>query len=315
MKYCWDYVDDMMEYRLSLGYSLQPMKYYLLDFSRYLKNEYPDCENITKDMLMPWCVKRETEQPAGYLRRISALRQFILYLYGIGVCSYVMPMDFLPKVNRYVPYIFSDKELADIFECADKRKDLHPDSFPDRIVSVIYRLIYFCGLRPNEGRELKTCDLDLVNKTIFIRKNKSHKERLIPIPDDVAAMMRDYVTDLNRHMPGSEYLFPSPRGIPYKAGWLREHFLSLWDDVKEKNDTSRVRVYDLRHRWATAVMMKLLNNGDDLFTVLPYMSSYMGHQSFENTAYYIHLLPENLLNSHSVDWDRFIDLLPEVKDE
>ena len=36
MKYCWDHVDGMMEYRLNLGFSLQPMKWYLLDFSRYL---------------------------------------------------------------------------------------------------------------------------------------------------------------------------------------------------------------------------------------------------------------------------------------
>ena len=58
MKYCWDHVDEMMEYRVSLGYSLQPMKWYLLDFSRYLKAYYPNEIIIRKEMVTQWCEKR-----------------------------------------------------------------------------------------------------------------------------------------------------------------------------------------------------------------------------------------------------------------
>ena len=36
-------------------------------------------------------------------------------------------------------------------------------------------------------------------------------------------------------------------------------------------------------------MMKFIDEGEDLNNILPYMSSYMGHSSFEETAYYIHL--------------------------
>jgi hypothetical protein len=41
----------------------------------------------------------------------------------------------------------------------------------------------------------------------------------------------------------------------------------------------------------------------------------MGHNQFEDTAYYIHLLPEKLLSSSAVDWSKFSNLIPEVKDD
>ena len=158
-------------------------------------------------------------------------------------------------------------------------------------------------------------DLNIDNKTLFIRKNKNHKERLIPIADDVCEMMNDYLSDLFEYDPSSKYLFPSPDGKPYKAKWLRSHFKALWEETRDPSNTSRVRVYDLRHRWASAMMMKFLNEKEDLFVILPYMSSYMGHSNFEDTAYYVHLIPDNLLKSHSIDWNLFSDLLPEVIDE
>jgi len=60
------------------------------------------------------------------------------------------------------------------------------------------------------------------------------------------------------------------------------------------------------------MMMKWLEEGADLYAKLPYLSAYMGHTNFTDTAYYIHLLPENLIRSTAIDWSRFSDLIPEV---
>jgi len=38
----------------------------------------------------------------------------------------------------------------------------------------------------------------------------------------------------------------------------------------------------------------------------------MGHEKFSDTAYYIHLLPENLLSSAGVDWSAIDSVNPEV---
>lgn len=61
--------------------------------------------------------------------------------------------------------------------------------------------------------------------------------------------------------------------------------------------------------------MKWLDEKADLNAMLPYLSAYMGHANFSDTAYYIHLLPESLLASASVDWGKMNSLIPEVEDE
>jgi hypothetical protein len=39
----------------------------------------------------------------------------------------------------------------------------------------------------------------------------------------------------------------------------------------------------------------------------------MGHEHFSDTAYYIHILPERLLESAGVDWDTLDAAIPEVQ--
>jgi integrase len=64
----------------------------------------------------------------------------------------------------------------------------------------------------------------------------------------------------------------------------------------------KVRPYDLRHRFASTILQKWLTEERDFYAMLPYLRAYMGHEKFSHTAYYIHLLPENLLCSSGVDW-------------
>jgi hypothetical protein len=47
--------------------------------------------------------------------------------------------------------------------------------------------------------------------------------------------------------------------------------------------------------------------------MLPYLRAYMGHEEFESTAYYIHLLPENLVRSAGINWEALNAILPEVE--
>jgi hypothetical protein len=41
----------------------------------------------------------------------------------------------------------------------------------------------------------------------------------------------------------------------------------------------------------------------------------MGHTNLSDTIYYIHLLPENLLKTSAIDWQRLQKLIPEVYDD
>lgn len=313
MKTVWNYIEEMLAYKESLGFSRKTYEGFLNDFGRFTqaKTDFFFSEAVVNE----WCIRRDTEQNSGFRRRVTALREFSKYLYAMRVSSFIIPTDIFPILHPYTPYIFSDNELNRLFRQADLEKYDPKDPAKNLIIPVIYRLIYLCGLRPNEGRELMVKDVNLRAGSIFIKKNKSHRERLIPMADDVAKMCHNYHKKLSLIYSGSEYFFPSPSGSPYSSKWLTQHFMQLWNTAKEPRNAARVRVYELRHRYATTIFMKWLDDNEDLYALLPYLSAYMGHSQLKDTAYYIHLLPEKLRKSASIDWKAFEQLLPEVKYE
>lgn len=170
MKVLNDYIEDMLIYKESLGFTRKTYKGFLNDFASYLQTNYRDSTFLTERMVQEWCVQRKAEKASGFRRRALALREFTKYLYAVGASDYILQTDSLPKSTRYTPYIFSDKELVDIFACSDNVSNVVADPCKHLVIPVIYRLIYYCGLRPNEGRELKKCDVDSVNETLLIRK-------------------------------------------------------------------------------------------------------------------------------------------------
>lgn len=306
------YIEEMLEFKKSLGYQRHTYEEFLRDFSRFCGENHPEENRLTMELVQAWAIMRPTESQSGFRRRLVPLREFGKYLNAIGIESYVIPSSFSRGSSSFIPYIFKDEELIAIFNEADRLK--RNQNTPNRhlIIPALLRLIYFCGLRPNEGREIKKSDVDLDRGTLFIRKNKTHRERIVPMSDDIRNFCIAYNEKLKIFSPESEYFFPNPEGKPYSAKWLTRQFRLIWDRVQPVQCSARVRVYDLRHRFASTVMMNWLDEGADLYAKLPYLSTYMGHARFSDTAYYIHLLPASLTRSNAIDWDSFSALIPEV---
>jgi integrase/recombinase XerD len=307
------YIDEMLDFKVRLGYERRTHEGFLNDFSRYCAQYYPIQKCLTKELVLAWCMRRQTESPSGFRRRIIAVREFGKYMEAIGKESYILPSRFAGGRITFIPYIFSDEELANFFSEADSLELNRRSPYRHVILPVMLRMIYFCGLRPNEGREIRKMDVNLNDGVLFIRKNKSHRERYVPMSEDMRSLCISYNEKLRLFAPESEFFFPNTEGTAYSAKWLTKQFLSTWEKIRDNQCPQRVRVYDLRHRFATTVMMKWLDNNADLYAKLPYLSTYMGHANFSDTAYYIHLLPENLLHSPGMDWEPFSELIPEVE--
>ena len=62
--------------------------------------------------------------------------------------------------------------------------------------------------------------------------------------------------------------------------------------------------------FATTVLNKWLDEKRNLSSRLPYLQTYMGHKDMAATAYYIHLLPEQLVKNAGVDWDSMKAIVP-----
>ena len=70
-------------------------------------------------------------------------------------------------------------------------------------------------------------------------------------------------------------------------------FARIWDEAGlARPPAGRQPVpYDFRHHFAYACIERWRIQGKDVHAMLPYLSRYMGHASFDSTYYYIHTSP------------------------
>lgn len=54
------------------------------------------------------------------------------------------------------------------------------------------------------------------------------------------------------------------------------------------------RIHDFRHTYCVNLLRKWAEEGKDLLTCIPYMRVMLGHESFEETAYYLKLTAAEL---------------------
>lgn len=306
----------MLNFRKSMGFSTETYITQFKTFDRFCHEQFPNETELNERIVLSWL---RTDIPGVNVlnQRASFIRMFGKYLSSIGENAYVLPEKFTPSQKQYTPYILSDDELRRLFDLIDNYpRNGRLDPLQPALFSTIFRLIYTCGLRPGEARTLRCENMNLGTGEITIKETKKHKDRIVVMSDDMNALMKRYLYLRETIHPHSPYLFPSKKGLPYEVKMLDWHFKNfikqLYPGLSE-NEIPNIRIYDLRHRFATAVMMKWINEKRNLYSALPYLSAYMGHSHFSSTAYYIHLLPDNLKKSAAINWKAMGEIIPEVK--
>jgi len=304
-------ISAMLDYREALGYSRLTHSANLKAFDRYCTEQGIEKSSLTKKLANEYMNDLSTKKRSGMKEKAASLRLFGRYLCAIGKTAYIMPDEMFPAAKTTPPYIFTDYELSALFKAIDNYAlfcgDPNANMFP-----ALFRLIYTCGLRPNEGRELHTDRINFDTGEILITKTKRHKERIVVMSDDMLDYCEEYV---NAHDGNdkSAYFFPGQDGLPITSARLNSVLNDCWHLAHPSIDNlPSIRVYDLRHRFASATLVRWIDEGKGLHAMLPYLSAYMGHDTLSETAHYIHILPENLVKSAGIDWAVFDDILPEV---
>jgi integrase len=301
---------DMLELKEATGYSRISYAHYIPDFLVFCGTVYSGAECITKKMLDGWLQEKSFKTNGTHNAAISRIRVFARYQAAIGKTTYIPSGDYSVKVIKFAPYIFTDIELGKLFEAFDT---VSPNLWsPERenIIPVLFRMMYCCGLRPGEPLRLLCSDIDLKNGILYIRQSKREKDRRIIMSDDLTALCRKY--DDKKHP--RTYFFERTDGDRLTIKWVDRQFNICWRNSGLER-RANPRPYDLRHNFATRVLMHWVNEGQDVMGLIPYLSAYMGHVNFTATLYYIHLLPERLVRAGGIDWERFTGVYPEVADE
>lgn len=310
-------IQGFVDYKHSLGYSYEDSYRILWHFDQFCQDKFPEKQELDREIGLAWLEIRDTEHASGHRNRIMVVREFGKYLQSLGENAYLIPITMTRKGTRYTPHIFTAQEVKSFFYGADHFAP--HDKGPGRhlVIPVFYRLLYCCGLRPAEARLLLKEDVDLVRGVLYIRESKGHKDRLVPVSGDLLELLRNYWKRITAVYPDTTVFFPRYDGTaPYTKMWTEEMFWRCFQMAGITHfDDPKPRVYDFRHTFATDCIYRWMREGKDIDAMLPILSAYMGHARLEDTAYYIHMIPDFYQRTGKVDVTAFEALLPEVPHE
>lgn len=154
-----------------------------------------------------------------------------------------------------------------------KKPHAHPRPCPDRYIAaamematsserLMIRLGAECGLRRGEIARVHSDDVvaDSAGRSLIVR-GKGDKQRIVPLPDDLAGIIMD----------ARGYLFPGRFGGHVEESYIGDHISRLLPDG--------YAAHTLRHRFATTAYAAT----HDLFVV----AELLGHESVETTEHYV----------------------------
>lgn len=307
-------IERFIEQKNAVGFPYNGSIYLLRQFDRLCFERFVGETTLTREVVLAWAIRRETENNSAFNSRLSVIREFAKYLVRSGNAAYILPQGFAKKGTRHAPYIYSEAEIAAIWAETDKIRPQNESPVRHLVIPAIFKLLYCCGLRPAEARKISVCDIDIERGKLNIRESKGHKNRIVMLADDVCEMCADYHARVSAIMPGRELFFPNSKGNLYTREW----FGGIFRIIRAKAGMTQSgkhtpRLYDFRHTFATHRLYRWMSEGKDLTAMLPYLSAYMGHTQISDTYYYVHLVPGIFESMSGIELTSFEELLPEVE--
>ena len=154
-------------------------------------------------------------------------------------------------------------------------------------------------------------DVDLDSAVLAVNDSKFYKSRLVPVGADLAGVLRRYAASRAQRplREGTAPAFLACRdGSPLKQGHRTVTPFSATlraAGISNRKPGCRAPcLHALRHSFATHCLTLWLREGADVQTLLPALSTYLGHGSVAATQVYISMTPE-LLDEASRRFERY----------
>ncbi len=293
--------NEFLQYRINCGYSMAKPIYVLKMFDRHLVSKDYQCKELNSQIVMSFLQLRENERLSNLRNRSSTIQGFLKYLKHVkGYNTFTsIPTHHLNDNDEFIPYIYSDEEIAKILACA-KDYPHHPNAtLPniENIISCIFPMLYCTGMRAGEAIGLHVEDVDLNQQLIFIREAKNHNKRLLPISDSLTEICRKYVENCSDKQLSDIYFFDT--GSELYSGKLSIHHLYFYfrkilsmAGIQHRGRGNGPRMHDLRHTFTCHSLRQLSKLDGDINAYLVYLSTYLGHKSLRETQQYVWLTAE-----------------------
>ncbi len=230
-------------------------------------------------------LKERGYAPTTVARKVAAAKTFFNFLANEGKIK-ENPIKNVgsPKVGRALPKPISISQVRRLLEQPAKRST--PEAIRDR---AMLELMYASGMRVSEIVSLNLDDVD--TKEGYVRCfGKGHKERVIPIYEQIAKTLESYIKETRPKLlrnPSEKALFINPRGerLTRQGLWQK-----LKDYAKEAELDKEITPHTLRHSFAT----HMLSGGADLRSV----QELLGHANISTTQIYTHLTSEHVRRTY-----------------
>jgi len=309
------YIQDFIALKRAVGYKYDAEAEHLRRFDQFTHQKYAKAQKLNKEIVLAWCNKKPYEAQANQCGRASMIRQFSLYLDSIGLNPYIIPKNYYPNKKHYVPYIYTTEELSLFFAETDKCHYSSECPYRQWIMPVIFRMIYMCGLRLSEARLLKVADVDLDNGILSIHQSKKDNSRLVPMSAALTKRCQVYSSKVHVLSMPDTYYFPALGGKSMTMGNVYKNFRRfLWRArISHGGMGQGPRIHDLRHTFAVHCLKQWSEQEKDLTVYLPILKTYLGHDSFKETAYYLHLTADVFPNIILKVETCYPDIIPELQ--
>lgn len=269
-------------------------RFNLFEFDTYLADHNVSRNGLTENVVTLWIASfKDSLHKNTIEKKVSSIRGFIKYLHADGVHAYCPPS--LKRQDDYLPHIFSDEEVELIFKLADSMPENKHQ--PDKDIQLKYptmlRMLYGCGFRLGEVRNLKMSDIDLKLGTVKLRNTKFNIERLVPMHPSLVLNLQRYCCLMGIIGTPDAWVFPGvDSSKPVSERVVRRKFETILRNagisVPGREFRRRgVCLHCFRHSFAVRAFKKGEKEGRHLDTMVPFLSIYLGHKSLRETEKYL----------------------------
>ncbi len=295
-----DRFEEFLKYRRELGLKETSARASLRRFDRYLVTHGAGWQDLNPRFFLEF-----QRRIPGDGRIVNSFLSITNGFFKFMVrCEYLAenPLQDIPAKpeNRYVPFILSPENVDRLLDAIKAGiRQTEKRFFTDYSVYTTISLIARCGLRISEPLQLSVSSYRPQEKTIYIEKTKFHKDRLIPLPLQMAMDLENYLNLRDRHISDRNFLFPGILpGKPLTSNSIypvfrRALILIGQDQPRQILGTTTFgapRIHSLRHSFAVNTLNNIKNRGGDPQKGLPVLSAYMGHRKYSYTSLYLRML-------------------------
>lgn len=280
----------------SAGISALRTKWILKEIDDFVTRENLTEPTITRSLIENWRKTRQSDKDNTLYAKYSVWSQLANFMCRNGYDCFIPK---LPKQHKsdFTPYIFTQKQIADIIGYVDNMRlyDIRMSTTLFVLPSLI-RLLYSTGLRISEALSIKNEDVYWEERYIHVKKTKNGSERIVPICGSLYAVLQQYVEYRNK-MPlngttiANHLFFIKPDGTGILAcsvlTYFRKALISC--GIPYIGNHHGPRIHDLRHTFAVHSMAQMGLAGMDLYAALPILSTCLGHHSISATEQYVRL--------------------------